>query len=253
MRPELPLNRVWSPQLADIVSACWQQNPGLRPPFSKIEVDMQALRDSLGEAKESPKTPSARLSPLETPSAQTSPDMRPVPLPILPREWSLSDSREGDWLTYDDFVSSADTTTTTLDFEDSPSSTDESYKTAAGGLTPDPTDPKIHIENDFNAVPGNPDSPVQEHHSPEHTRTKPSRESSLFTSPFGTDSYVDDRDDIHYMSGWESPAPTDDRTAAAKNERRYRMLLQHEFHPSRAFSSLHLHCFLLSRVRIFLL
>lgn len=33
--------------------------------------------------------------------------------------------------------------------------------------------------------------------------------------------------------GFESPPPLDEMLAEIKNERRYRWLLQHEFHPSR--------------------
>ena len=136
----------------------------------------------------------------------------------------------------------ADTTATVVDpLEDSPSFSDGSFETAHGGLTPDPTDPKIyHIETDTNADPGNPDSPVQEHHT---TRTSPTTRTSrtstlsIITSPLGSmegeEGGGGGEGSFMYYSGWESPVPADDRVAAVKNERRYRMLVQHEFHPSR--------------------
>lgn len=39
-------------------------------------------------------------------------------------------------------------------------------------------------------------------------------------------------------SGYQSPVPADERAAEIRNEKRYRMLLQHEFHPSCAFCDL---------------
>jgi hypothetical protein len=38
--------------------------------------------------------------------------------------------------------------------------------------------------------------------------------------------------------GYESPIPVDDRVAELRNERRYRLLLAHDFHPSRKLSRL---------------
>lgn len=87
MRPDLPLNRIWSPRLKEIVNICWDQDPTVRPLFPEIENRIQALRSTYGEEKESPKPPSVHLTPTtETASGQTSPDMRPVPLPNLPRK-----------------------------------------------------------------------------------------------------------------------------------------------------------------------
>lgn len=50
---------------------------------------------------------------------------------------------------------------------------------------------------------------------------------------------MSDTDDSHSESGimldppgYHSPPPMDERLAEFRNERRYRMLLQHEFHPS---------------------
>ena len=99
MRPDLPLNRVWSTQLAEVVNACWQQDPELRPPFMKIDADVQVLRNRFGlegegegegeQSRQSPNPPSALLSPIELPFSRKSPDMHPMPLPILPRKFPL--------------------------------------------------------------------------------------------------------------------------------------------------------------------
>jgi hypothetical protein len=61
-----------------------------------------------------------------------------------------------------------------------------------------------------------------------------SRASSIFT-PSTKSSSVDDLTDLLLgdYSGYESPMPADERIAEIRNERRYRMLLVHDFHPSR--------------------
>ncbi len=85
MRPEPPLQRVWSTQLSQILHACWHHDPSVRPPFMKIDHDVQALRARFGsDLKESPVPP--RRKELEDMHSRKSPDMHPIPLPILPRE-----------------------------------------------------------------------------------------------------------------------------------------------------------------------
>ena len=109
--------------------------------------------------------------------------------------------------------------TTATFYENTPednslSSADESYQTARG------TTPEVeHKERPASSV-----QPLMP--SPEW-----SRRSSLGMS---------DTDDSHSESGmmldppgYQSPPPLDERLAEFRNERRYRMLLQHEFHPSR--------------------
>ena len=44
MRPEPPLQRVWSQQLSEILHLCWHRDPTMRPPFFKIDQDVQKLR-----------------------------------------------------------------------------------------------------------------------------------------------------------------------------------------------------------------
>ena len=83
MRPELPLGRAWSSQLLSIVNACWHSDPHVRPPFVQIEVDLHALRKHSGsDTKDSPLPP----PPIELLEERKSPDMHPVPLPLLPRK-----------------------------------------------------------------------------------------------------------------------------------------------------------------------
>jgi hypothetical protein len=59
-----------------------------------------------------------------------------------------------------------------------------------------------------------------------------SRASSVFAS--SRNSSLSDilEDTVPEFDGYDSPPPADDRHAAIRNERRYRLLLTHEFHPS---------------------
>lgn len=92
MRPEPPLQRLWSTQLSEILHSCWHRDPSVRPPFMKIDHDVQALRARFGsDIKESPIPP--RRIELEDMRSRKSPDMHPIPLPLLPRKFFASRSR----------------------------------------------------------------------------------------------------------------------------------------------------------------
>ena len=85
MRPEPPLQRVWSQQLSEILHACWHRDPAFRPSFTKVDEQVQSLRARYGaDMKESPMP---RYSDIEQQiKKRKSPDMHPIPLPLLPRE-----------------------------------------------------------------------------------------------------------------------------------------------------------------------
>ncbi|KAH9924941.1 hypothetical protein B0H21DRAFT_886279 [Amylocystis lapponica] len=190
MRPEMPLTRIWSMQLAEILGACWHRIPSMRPSFAKIDQDVQQLRQRYGAiTKDSPRPPRLPLD--DQLSARESPDMHPVPLPPLPPD------------------------TIATDFEDSSRSSDVSYQTAnSGGAS---TAPPTYIP-----LP----SPTGSDPFLASPRTR-SRASSLATpDSLSADGVLLD------FPGYESPVPQDEQRAELRNERRYRMLLQHEFHPS---------------------
>ncbi|KAI0945901.1 hypothetical protein AcV7_010017 [Taiwanofungus camphoratus] len=192
LRPTVPHVRVWSLQLAEILASCWHRDPSFRPPFSKIEYDVQELRVHFGaDVKDSPlpRIPEELHEPLST---RKSPDMHPIPLPPLP----------------------PDTTATFID--DAPMSSDTSYETARGDMSVSVDAPSHTPDPDPITV-----SPV--------TIVARSRASSLFTDS------QDSRSEggiLTDLPGYESPPPVDDLRAEMRDERRYRMLLQHEFHPS---------------------
>ncbi|OBZ74270.1 hypothetical protein A0H81_05040 [Grifola frondosa] len=162
MRPEIPLVRVWSLRLADIIHACWDREPSARPTFLKIDHEVQQLRVYVGaNMKESPAPPKRQ----ELQSTRKSPDMHPIPLPPLPHISTLPDGQS-----------------------------------------------VLH-------QPFGPDHFI-------HSPIASSRESSRPASTI--DSHMERLD----LPGYQSPLPTDKLSAEYRNERRYRMLLQHEFHPS---------------------
>lgn len=79
------MQRVWSQQLTDILHACWHRDPACRPAFTEVDKQVQQLRAKYGaDLKESPLP---RLSEIEQQiKKRKSPDMHPIPLPLLPRE-----------------------------------------------------------------------------------------------------------------------------------------------------------------------
>ncbi|KAL6299815.1 hypothetical protein BKA93DRAFT_569950 [Sparassis latifolia] len=174
MRPELPLVRVWSSQLGNVIQSCWNVNPTLRPSFSKIEHDIKQIRLHFGaDLRESP-------LPLKSPELATrkSPDMHPVPLPLLPPDTIIEES------------------TISSDAASVQSAPAELVTTAL--RRPEP---------------------VQLSRQGSRTSSVHSMLDSL-----SEDGVILDRVD--------SPPPLDELRAEVRDERRYRMLLQHEFHPS---------------------
>ncbi len=84
MRPEPPLQRVWSQQLTEILHQCWNRDPAVRPSFAKVDQEVQKLRAHYGaDLKESP---APRVSDIAHIKTRKSPDMHPIPLPLLPGE-----------------------------------------------------------------------------------------------------------------------------------------------------------------------
>ena len=84
MCPKLPLLRVWSQQLSEILRMCWGRTPSMRLTFAKVDQQVQRLCVRYGaDLKESP---ARRRSELERMKSKKSPDMHPIPLPLPPRE-----------------------------------------------------------------------------------------------------------------------------------------------------------------------
>lgn len=198
-RPVLPrYSRFNTPGLQEILRACWQTEPSKRPSFKRIARDLKLLRKSSGQdTLDSPYLPT--IEDLPEPVGSPSPDMRPTELP--------------------------------------------QFLQGAGGVPP--TDILVGSLNSYHTaheipVSEGPGSPHQEStvatatiKMPEpviYTPGPSSRSSSVFI-PSGRSS---GEHNVYIISddGYDSPPPIDERIAEMKNERRYRLLLTHAFHPS---------------------
>ncbi|KAK7055315.1 kinase domain-containing protein [Favolaschia claudopus] len=211
-RPKLPASRFNTPALQELLRVCWDREPSVRPPFSKIVKEMKQQRkdaelpfegfDDLASPPISPRGPDWR----EVENAglsKASPDMHPIPLPKTPP---------------------MDVPSVPFPASVSPQpSSSDSYHTVsqswppAGGVF-------SHQEDTVSSSGSDVPEPV--------VYSASSRASSIFT-PSTKSSSVDDLTDLLLdYGGYESPMPADERIADIRNERRYRILLVHDFHPS---------------------
>ncbi|KAJ6515780.1 hypothetical protein C8R45DRAFT_811380 [Mycena sanguinolenta] len=193
-RPKIPPSRFNTPALQDLLRVCWDREPTLRPPFSKIVKEAKQLRkaaelpfegfDDLASPPVSPRGPNWP----DVEKSRPSPDMHPVSLPK----------------------------TTTTPRNESYHTVSQSWPPAGGLYT--------HHEDTVSSA-GSEIEPV--------VYSASSRASSIFT-PSTKSSSVDDLTDVLLgdYSGYESPMPANERISEIRNERRYRILLEHDFHPS---------------------
>ncbi|KAJ6521208.1 hypothetical protein DFH09DRAFT_223755 [Mycena vulgaris] len=213
-RPKIPPTRFNSPALQELLRVCWDEDPAVRPPFSKIVKEAKQLRkaaevpfegfDDLASPPISPRGPDWREVE-NAGAARPSPDMHPIPLPKTPPMDVPSFPFSG------------------RDASHEAASSSDSYHTVsqswppAGGL--------VSHREDTVSSSGTDCEPV--------VYTSSSRASSIFT-PSTKSSSVDDLTDLLLgdFTGYESPMPADERIAEIRNERRYRLLLAHDFHPS---------------------
>ncbi|KAI0317882.1 hypothetical protein OF83DRAFT_1171602 [Amylostereum chailletii] len=197
-RPNLPLIPLSGTSFSNTIHACWQRDPRMRPPFAQIARDIQVLRSEIGVVAESPRPPSLLSQwELEVPH-RPSPDLRPVALPNVSA-------------VQDDMVVGS-------------ASTDGTFVTASSGLEAARRTSRGHGPEDDADVP---------------LVTVRSRSSSLTTLRTGSslleDSGLEDSMLLQgslVSSGYLSPPDPDDLAAGFVNERRYRMLLQHDYHTS---------------------
>jgi hypothetical protein len=95
-RPKIPSTRFNTPGVQELLRLCWDKDPAVRPPFSKIVKETKQLRraaelpfDGFDSPPVSPRGPDWR----EVENAGTSrpsPDMHPIPLPKTPRKSRFS-------------------------------------------------------------------------------------------------------------------------------------------------------------------
>ncbi|KAF9523670.1 hypothetical protein CPB83DRAFT_862451 [Crepidotus variabilis] len=201
-RPPIPKHsRFNTPGLQDILRNCWNTKPDLRPQFSKIARDFRLLRKSFGQDLfESPRLPPIEDLPEQTSSP--SPDMRPSDnLPSFLR--GLNPIPQD-----------------ILHGSTNPEAADLAHK---GGL---PTSDISHHESTVST--GEIRMPEQVIYTPGPSNSSSRRSSVFVHHPEPDSGHIKVVD----FDGYESPPPTDERAAAVKNERRYRLLLTHDYHPS---------------------
>lgn len=232
-RPTIPLTRFSSVALQDLLRACWARDPFERPPFSKVVQTLKQLRKNTGSATED--IPSPRIQEWKDledhEHSRPSPDMHPIPLPgTTPRTCTLpivclNVLIDNVYTARDSGLGPAQTQAGT-----SPLSSDTaSFRTAREVSSSPPVPSLLAYREDTVAT--------TRLHMPEPVLYTPSgpassRASSLFTSPPSSQS-DENLNTLHDYPGYDSPPPVDERIANTRNERRYRLLLTHEFHPSR--------------------
>ncbi|KAG6889171.1 hypothetical protein C0992_006218 [Termitomyces sp. T32_za158] len=232
-RPAVPLSRFNTALLQDLLRVCWYHDPAVRPSFSAIVRDVRALRraflndttKSLG--RESPLPLSSPIAIDRSRHSQEwdsdqlrtkpSPDMRPLPLPhgtppapdsAFMGHMTLPDSSYGTFVTADE-----------------------------SSLLASPN--KAHQSHREDIIPS---GPVRMPEPVIYTPSSPSDSSASLASSLSTHTpSTSSLEDLglttpgHPVSdgeGYDSPAPQDERFKLTRDERRYRLLLSLQFHPS---------------------
>ncbi|PPR04893.1 hypothetical protein CVT26_012713 [Gymnopilus dilepis] len=199
--PPIPkYSRFNTPGLQDILRGSWQFDPDKRPPFTKIAQNFKLLRKSYGHGTS--ESPSPGLTPLqELPEykGSPSPDMRPIEtLPhLVQTEGSIPppDILAGPPLGRYNAGQSSQQVGTNQPLQESTVPIERVQMPEPVIFTPGPS----------------------------------SRSSSVLLS---SSVHSEDRINVVDLGGYESPPPENDLVAETKDERRYRMLLTHEYHPS---------------------
>ncbi|KAJ7072976.1 hypothetical protein C8F01DRAFT_267337 [Mycena amicta] len=219
-RPQIPSSRFMTPALETLLDVCWDEDPSVRLPFTRIVKEMKQLRrdaelpfpgfaEDLASPPVSPQRPNWRD--VEEEASRPSPDMHPVPLPKTPpMDVPVPFPSQQPHATWAE-PASMSSYHTSMTHSQSPTSDHEVM---------------AHHEDTVSSSGTDIPEPVV------FSTTSSSRASSIFTPSTKSSSADDFRDLLLNESGYESPVPMDERVAEVRNERRYRLLLVHEFHPS---------------------
>ncbi|GLB45720.1 putative protein tyrosine kinase [Lyophyllum shimeji] len=241
-RPAIPNTRFNTPLLQDLLRVCWHKDPTVRPSFAKIVVDVKAVRKAfLREGGNGDEIEVASPITIERDRmwdwnwdqtrSRESPDMRPLPLPSsnTPPKFGTppGPGAAGPLLGISPDSSATESTFLTAE-EDLSSSSATVRPPVKAPPSISPLDTGPHREETVANADIRMPEPVI------FTATAPStRASSLFASTPSSQSLEDlGLKALPDFGGYESPAPQDERIAQMRDERRYRLLLSHEFHPS---------------------
>ena len=219
-RPAIPPGRFSTQDLQDLLRMSWHTNPAMRPNFTNIVKELRRQRRSAGANVDdvtSPRMPEWRELDEYAVHSRPSPDMHPIPLP------RVSDEGFGGPVPASPPKSDADSfTRTRRELSQSPVL-----------HAPLPDRDEVVSETTHIQFP----EPVPYVPSAATVTGPSSRASSIFTSPptATTSNSEDTSSFVIDPSGYESPPPANGRIAAIQDERRYRLLLNHDYHPSREF------------------
>jgi len=229
-RPQLPSrSRFNTPRLQSILALCWATKPADRPVFSKVSRDLKLLRKAVSSSQDttdldspnpigaaSPSSTSDLAAPHTPGTELPSPDLRPVDLP----EFLQTKGGQCTWNT------SVLTRPETF-----------SVKDAIGTK---PSLGKVPVES--TSFSGHIAMPVPVLYTPAGFTPLKTEESvrarrktgTLITSgliPPGSavPKTAEDVFRVIDFDGYDSPTPVDERVALIKHERRYRLLLTHEY------------------------
>lgn len=185
---------------------CWDASPPSRPRFSTIVQQLKMIRERFGAvgSDSSPHIAIRRLDDEERAIRRASPPMYPIAVPEI---------------------------TTSESYQSGLSTSPGSYTTA---ISSSPPMPSFSSYGDATLGHLQMPEPVPYVHSvAASSRAPTSKASSIFTSRTSEDGSSGIYSD---QAGYDSEPALDERQEEIRNERRYRMLLSHEYHPSRKSS-----------------
>ncbi|KAF7376375.1 Protein kinase domain-containing protein [Mycena sanguinolenta] len=228
-RPSIPPSRYNTPSLQELLRICWHKDPFVRPAFSKIVKDVKQLRKGFcGPSSHPEDIPSPRIPEWQEAddeyayTSRPSPDMHPIPLP--------RDSPPRSTFPYFGGSSSLSTTANSLDTSfHTARDTSRSPHDSVASLSNSLIHASLSFKEDTVATPCT--------HMTEEVLFTPSNRNSLIRASSSIPQLNPSEEDLSHLllgsrDGHESPSPADDHMSELRNERRYRLLLSHEFHPS---------------------
>ncbi|KAF9529086.1 hypothetical protein CPB83DRAFT_812894 [Crepidotus variabilis] len=217
-RPLIPVDFT-SPLLHELIQACWDREPLRRMPFREVVTRLTRLRVIESEGSDpsvtnlsiqensdistAPTSPIWPISPCTSPISFFSRPLSPTPTPYTDSMESFDD--------HDDFVAlPSPQEVEALRIEDDivPSRRSSVHRISGVWQMPEPT----HYTTDLE---------IQQGGSQDTETTVANSENDLSRSM-----------DLGAQEGRSSPPPTNERAVEARNERRYRYLLEHEFNSS---------------------
>ncbi|KAF7315430.1 Protein kinase domain-containing protein [Mycena indigotica] len=220
-RPVIPPSRYNTAGLQNLLQLCWDQDPSVRPDFSRIVQDLKLLRKHFRGPTPSRDIPSPRfrqkIDEDDVYISRPSPDMHPMAFPGEPQPYrtlgSLSGTLPLNGLS--SYFQPIQEASLSAEGSASDASSDSLIQTSLSFQEDTVATPRTHMTQ----VVFTPSKRPSTLHPTSATQPNPSDEdlSNLL---------------LINRDGNASPPPVDERRAKFRNERRYRLLLSHEFHPS---------------------